>query len=247
MTKPAKPPADVATAQAVGKSVTTSPEPWPPQGKVKKLAAMLDGMGPEAEAMLNLHERLWMATNDSARRRILREAEKVIEHFEKTGGKACFKSGRLQKLSNECAPESWWAKGGGPAYSQVAKMVTILLGSFPTSKIPEPDIFVRVLLDDVMELKPSFVEMESTCRKLRTKKPFMPSISEVMAELEEQQELWGRRFGTREVIEDFFDELCAEVTKAKAEDKQAHMIEPRQELPMAPIEAPHAVKDEEKF
>ena len=40
-------------------------------------------------------------------------------------------------------------------------MITILMGSFPTAKIPEPEIFVRVLMDDVMALDPSFVEMES--------------------------------------------------------------------------------------
>ena len=67
------------------------------------------------------------------------------------------------------------------------------MGSFPTSKIPEPEIFVRALMDDVMALDPSFVEMESTCRELRKTKKFMPSISEVIEELEKQQELWDRR------------------------------------------------------
>ena len=53
-------------------------------------------------------------------------------------------------------------------------MITILMGTFPTSKIPEPEIFVRALMDDVMALDPSFVEMESTCRELRKTKKFMP-------------------------------------------------------------------------
>ena len=78
-----------------------------------------------------------------------------------------------------------------PVYSEVARMITILMGSFPTSKIPEPEIFVRVLMDDVMALDPSFVEMESTCRELRKTKKFMPSVSEVIEELEEQQEALG--------------------------------------------------------
>ena len=72
-------------------------------------------------------------------------------------------------------------------------MIAILMGSFPTSKIPEPEIFVRVLMDDVMALDPSFVEMESTCRELRKTKKFMPSVSEVIEELEEQKKLWDRR------------------------------------------------------
>ena len=84
-------------------------------------------------------------------------------------------------------------ESNSPVYSEVAKMITILMGCFPTSKIPEPEIFVRALMDDVMALDPSFVEMESTCRELRKTNKFMPTISEVIEKLEEQQELWVRR------------------------------------------------------
>ena len=124
--------------------------------------------------MLKLHELLGEATNDFSRRRIIQQLEKVIEHFAVTGGRASFKSGRLQKIWTECHPKSWESKdGGGPVYGELAKMVAILMGSFPISKISEPEIFVRVLLDDLMELRPSFVEMESTSRQLRTKNKFM--------------------------------------------------------------------------
>ena len=83
-----------------------------------------------------------------------------------------------------------------PVYSEVAKMITILMGSFPTSKIPEPEIFVRVLMDDVMALEPSFVEMESTCRHLRKTKKFMPSISEVIEDTGGAEKALGPPLGS---------------------------------------------------
>ena len=72
-------------------------------------------------------------------------------------------------------------------------MIAVLMGSFPTSKIPDLEIFVRARLDDVMALAPRFVEMELTCRALRKTKTFMPAIAEVIKELEKQQKLWASR------------------------------------------------------
>ena len=70
------------------------------------------------------------------------------------GGRSRIKNGRLQKLWDECCPDSWWPEDSDrPVYSEVAKMITVLMGSFPTSKIPEPEIFVRALIDDVMALR----------------------------------------------------------------------------------------------
>lgn len=243
MKQPLKPPAEIAKTTAVAKSAP----PWPPQEKVKELASILDSMQADAEAMLKLDEQLGEATNDLDRRRIIQQVGKVIEHFEMTGGRACFKSGHLQKLWNECHPKSWWFKGT-PAFSQIAKMIAVLMGSFPTSKIPEPEIFVRVLLDDVMELTPSFVEMESTCRQLRTTKTFMPAISEVLRELEAQQNLWNRREHTCSIIEEFYDDLCNAVANARVAAAAAvPMIENRRDMPMAPVSSPEAVKvDDDK-
>ena len=118
----------------------------------------------------------------------------------------------MQKEWDECHPESWWQPedSNRPVYSEVAKMITVLMGSFPTSKIPEPEIFVRALMDDVMALDPSFVEMESTCRELRKTKKFMPSISEVIEELEKQKELWDRRSDVVWFLEEWYDDLPAQ-------------------------------------
>ena len=128
----------------------------------------------------------------------------------------------MQKEWDECHPDSWLAKpeeSNRPVYSEVAKMITILMGTFPTSKIPEPEIFVRALMDDVMALDPSFVEMESTCRELRKTNKFMPSISEVIEELEKQQELWDQRSDVVWFLEEWHEDLPKQIASAKAAEE----------------------------
>lgn len=249
VTAPKKPP-DMATSTAVAKPGMTKPTPpWPTQDKVKDLAKLLDYNRADVEAIFNVAEQIGEAPNELARRHAVQKAEGIIELFEVTGGRQGCK--RAQKLWEQCHPESWWSEdGGGPAYSQVAKMITLLMGSFPTSKIPEPEIFVRMLLADVMEFYPSFVELESTCRELRKTKTFMPAIAEVIKELEKQQKLWADRENTMTTLDEgYYEDLCQEVAKAKAvpaviEPPQV-TIENRQDVPMAPIKSPDPVEVEE--
>ena len=54
---------------------------------------------------------------------------------------------------------------------------------------------MRALMDDVMALDPSFVEMESTCRELRKTNKFMPTISEVIEDTGETARTLGPAFG----------------------------------------------------
>ena len=119
-------------------------------------------------------------------------------------------------------------------------MIAVLMGSFPTSKIPEPEIFVRVLMDDVMALDPSFVEMEATCRHLRKTKKFMPSVSEVIETLEEQKKLWDRRSDVVWFMEEWYDDLPA-IAKAKAAE-EARMAKAKAEEEQLAKKAEEAAK-----
>ena len=196
------------------------PTPLPTQQKIEDLAETLDGMYPHAQAIFKIAERLEETQDEINRKRVIKDADKIIENF-RCGGYGTYgitvrKDGYLTKLVKECDPSSWYDDNGEPPYAEVAKMVSILTGSFPTSNIPEPAIFGRVLMDDVMALKPSFLEMEATCRVLRKTKKFMPSVSEVVEELEKQKKLWDRRWDGYFYIENFYDDVCAAVDKEKA-------------------------------
>jgi hypothetical protein len=212
------PPAVRQQAEAA-KPMEQLPAPWPTQKQVKELAWLLDMEYPHFRDMQNVLSQLDKASHYQTRKRIIREAIAVIDNFEKTGGRSGARD-RLEKRWHECEPDNWSDDNCNPRYGEVAKMIGGLMGSFPTSKIPDPEIFVNFLIEDVMELTPSFVELECTCRALRTNKDnkFMPTISEVLEELEKQKELWDRRSEVADRLEASYDELRAEIASFNAED-----------------------------
>lgn len=198
-------------------AAVTKLAPWPTQEKVKDLAADADRYYSLLEEVVKVSEKLSEA-NDYTRKQIIERAEMVQKRLERISHR--FKD--MQKEWDECHPNSWLVKpeeSNRPVYSEVAKMITILMGSFPTAKIPEPEIFVRALMDDVMALDPSFVEMESTCRELRKTNKFMPSISEVIEELEKQQELWDQRSDVVWFLEEWYEDLPKQIASAKAAEE----------------------------
>jgi hypothetical protein len=226
---PPKQPTELAKpTTAVAKSTSAQHSAWPTQQKVAHLARWLDLDYSHYQAMQKLSEKLNAATTEWSRNQTIEQAKQAIEYFEVLGGLNSIKNGHLRKLWDACFPESWWPEDrDGPVPGKVAKMIALLMGSFPTSNIPEPEIFVPVLLDDVMALKPSFVEMESTCRQLRQTKKFMPAISEVVETLREQQKLWARRDETFYCIEETYNDLRDQIARAKAaDDRKAAKSQP---------------------
>jgi uncharacterized membrane-anchored protein YhcB (DUF1043 family) len=166
---------------------------WPSPKKVKQLADGLDGVVDADKGMI-------AAKNELARRPLdaasLERAKKEADYYAQHRSEII--SSELKKLKKECEPDGWWEgdeddEDGGVRQSEVAKMVAKLVGSWPTSNIPEPAVFVRALIEDVMALDPTFVAFESACRKLRRELKFMPSIAEVVAEIERQESEWHER------------------------------------------------------
>jgi hypothetical protein len=245
------PPETATPTTAVAKPAPAAS--WPTPEKVRMLAELLDRNYPDYQAILKSLGQLKKATAFT-RKSIIREAEKIIDHFEKTGGQHGARDGCLQKRLYACCPQGWWPEDcdGSPARGEVAKMIAVLMGSFPTSKIPEPTIFVPVLLEDVMALNPDFLEMEATCRALRTSKKFMPSISEVIEELEKQKKLWDRRYDVAENLEYFYNELrtaiaCAKQVEAVPAIPVIEHSKVAPVAPVAPIDTPAAVNIQRNY
>jgi len=204
-------PAPIKTA-----AVTNLPPPWPSQQKLTKLAETLDRRHSLVEQAWKVNDKL-EKSSDYNRHEIIEWAERVQKRIERISD--TFKD--MQKEWEECHPASWLVdpEENRPVYSEVARMITILLGSFPSAKIPEPEIFARLLIEDVMALEPSFVELESTCRELRKTKKFMPTISEVIEEFEKQQELWDKRWAGVFVLEEWHTLLPEQIAKAKVAEE----------------------------
>ena len=77
---------------------------------------------------------------------------------------------------------------------------------FSTSNLPDAKVFTNVMLEDVMALSPSFVELECACRKLRQSQKFMPSISEIVAAIKKEETTWNSRWCALDCIEDSYND-----------------------------------------
>jgi len=69
------------------------------------------------------------------------------------------------------------------------------------------------------------VVFDSACKKLRSELKFVPSIAEVVAEIERQNRRWNKRFSALDGIEDCYEELVqliaqSEVAVAAAEERR---------------------------
>ena len=104
--KPTKAGVDEVDSAGKGKVSATL---LPSQQKVTELAELLDGMHADAQAMLKLDERLGMATSTSTANGSFKRLEKVIEHFEMTGGRADFKADTCRNSGTSVT-----RKAGGP-------------------------------------------------------------------------------------------------------------------------------------
>jgi hypothetical protein len=208
--------------KTIASTPATSISPWPSQKKVEQLANRLDAVVEADKHMLAAEERLqeWPSSPDA-----LRRAKDAVNFYVCSGCRRSVTSGYIQKLERECYPACWWDDDGDVQQPEVAKMVAKLVGSWPTSNIPEPAVFVRALIDDVMALNPSFVMFETACRKLRRDLKFMPSIAEILAEIESQERAWDERSTALFNIEDHYQDLVgliakSEVAVAAAEERR---------------------------
>jgi hypothetical protein len=120
----------------------------------------------------------------------------------------------------------------GEAYrANVSMQLAALLGSFPTSNIPDPKLFTRMLLDEVLAEEVNPIVLQAACQKIRRTQRFVPSISEILAAIAEQQRLWTERVESAGKIADLVQELereraeleaLAEAEKVREREAQAH-------------------------
>ena len=66
-----------------------------------------------------------------------------------------------------------------------------------------------------MACNPSFVVFDSACKKLRSELKFVPSIAEVVAEIERQNRRWNKRFSALDGIEDCYEELVQLIAQSE--------------------------------
>jgi hypothetical protein len=113
-------------------------------------------------------------------------------------------------------------KGGRLSKRVVSESMGLLLASVPNSNVGSPEVFAQMMIEEVYAAEPSACTLESACRHIRrTIKKFGPSIADVLAALEEQNERWSDRWLIIREDGDTVDSVVAywqgELTEAIAE------------------------------
>jgi hypothetical protein len=157
-------------------------------------------------------------------------------------------AGRFQEMAERCARYVELFCGGEDAsddpirYRQeVAKQVALLIGAYPNGNPADPEIFVRMLIDDIVAAGPTFVVLQAACHKVRRSSRFLPTIAELLEAIEEAEDEWTPRFcaihvgidQVRENAEKLRAEVTAEVEKREAA-KLAHIEAEKRSAAMFP-------------
>jgi hypothetical protein len=126
----------------------------------------------------------------------------------------------------------------------VSLQLAMLLGSFPTSNVPDVKVFTRMLLDEVMAENVDAITLQAACQKIRRTSKFVPTISETLATIEQQRKLWTERVeAARNVhamtqeLERARYELEAKAAGAEGRAHAAQLVQDRLEvdLPVATV------------
>jgi len=106
--------------------------------------------------------------------------------------------------------------------AQVAKHVSLLVGSFPNAAPGNPEVYVMMLVEEIIADAPSVPVLESTRRIIRRTQKFLPAISEVLEILKEEKK-WDKcldGFQCDDVAEALREKLDAEKQRREAEAKE---------------------------
>lgn len=191
---------------------------WPSQFVITKTARILDGL-------VAVESRIERAVKllDRPTARVVELAKEVAIACERSALPLVVwkdeddERNEVDNLMNRCEPDDWRDQNGRPLKSEIAKMLAIHMGSIPMPSNIDVAVFTRVLLDDVMALAPSFYELESACRELRTTKDWHPSIAEVITAIKKQQSEWRKRSTAVCFIEQDYGDLVEAIAKAEAQ------------------------------
>ena len=97
----------------------------------------------------------------------------------------------------------------------VSEQVGLLIGSFPNGVPNSPEVYTRMLIEEIFAANPSAVALEATCREIRRTKTFVPAVAEVLKVLKERAEWWKDADETVDCMED--DHAARQEKKRKGE------------------------------
>lgn len=194
-----------------------SAEMWADQKRIEQVAEHLHDLCDFRDDLQRMTRRLTSGWDGEAD---LAEAKKLLARYD---AEEINSSVELAEREFEgLEPSEWTNSEGEIQRPAVSKMLAYLVGSFPTSNLPNATVFTQAMLNDVMALDPEFVVLEAACRNLRKTQRFMPAICELIEEIEKQDGIW--RKAKRGLLVTFdYTELKERVAACQAKQDQLRL------------------------
>ena len=99
---------------------------------------------------------------------------------------------------------------------QVQEQLTLLLGAFPSSSTPDPMVYSRMMLNEVMAAEPSVIALTMACSKLRRTLQWPPSIAEVLKTIREQEACWQYRLRCASAMTNEYAQALSKLLERRA-------------------------------
>jgi len=99
---------------------------------------------------------------------------------------------------------------------QIQEQLALLLGAFSASNTPDPMVYSRMMLNEVLAAEPSVIALTMGCSELRRTLRWPPSIADVLVAIREQQMRWQYRLGCASVIADDHAEALSKLRERRA-------------------------------
>jgi hypothetical protein len=132
------------------------------------------------------------------------------------------------KLEAEFNPEDAYDDDAEITRARVSKHIALLVGSFPNANPTDPKTYSKMLVEEVVAASPRVPVLESACRKIRRTCKFLPTISELLDAIEEEQKFWRRYWQALDCCDSLAEVLrrkvSAETERREAEQKRRDEI-----------------------
>lgn len=116
-----------------------------------------------------------------------------------------------------------------PATSdEIAEHLALTIGAFPNAKPANPEVFGRMLVEEVKASRPSIGALEAACRLVRRTQRFCPAIAEVIRTLELVENDLRDRVDTVQRLPSLVQ--TAHQAVARLEEQERALAEHRQRL-----------------
>jgi hypothetical protein len=111
----------------------------------------------------------------------------VLEDYERSGRHLIQ---RCQVDAKTFDPDDAYDDHGEITKGRVSKHIALLIGSFPNANPADPETYTKMLIEEVVAAVPMATTLEAACRKVRRTAKFLPTISEVLAAIKEEERAW---------------------------------------------------------